>query len=1013
MLTFQEILRTLSEFWEKQGCIIHQGYDLEVGAGTFNPATFLRALGPEPYRAAYVEPSRRPTDGRYGENPIRFQHYFQYQVVLKPSPPDILELYLKSLEALGFDLSKHDIRFVHDDWESPTLGAWGLGWEVWMDGMEVTQFTYFQSLGGQDLKPVTGEITYGIERLATFLQGVDSTFKLQWSGDIAYGDVYKRNEYEWSHYNFEQSDAKMWFRHFEDFEQEAKRIIQKKLPLPAYDFVMKASHAFNMLDARGAISVSERASYIARIRELSRQIAELYTQSREEMKYPLLERFSHVAKEEPAKTAEMPKALLTPKEGQSEDFLLEVGVEELPAIFVPIGIQGLEKGLRNYLEEQQIPFKKLSVMGTPRRLTAYVEGLALMKPAKSSEKRGPALSSAFDSSGKAVQAGMGFFRSLQLDAPTLEEVKAGRIPQVRIVDVKGVDYLMADIREPSRPTAELLQAKLADLVLKIDFPKKMRWGAHDIAFARPIRWIVALFGKEVLPFTIGPVASGRISRGHRQMANHPVEISDAPAYFDIMQKNFVAVDPKEREKSILAQLDKLEKEMGGKAIAREKVIPQVVNLVEWPMLTYADFDQAFLKCPKEILISEMVEHQKYFPVEAADKSLKNLFVVTANNTPSDLIRKGNQKVLTARLKDGTFLYEQDLKVPLETFAEKLKTVTFMKGLGSLYDKTERLKKHAEVLLKHLPIADKNKVARAAHLSKTDLVSGVVYEFPELQGIIGKIYALNHGEDKDVAASIDEQWMPRGENAPLPQSSTGTILSLADKIDNIIACFGMNLKPTSSSDPYALRRQVLGIIKILIQGQYRLPLSEVIAACIPHFPKLEATPDELVKEISQFVLNRIKTVFLDYNLGKDEIDASLSHGFNDIYDIYCRINALRDFRTKGKQFPLLFEVYKRAKGQIPNGKPLPFSTVHLKENAEKSLNTALEHAEKEVAAALKQNDYSRAYQHLATLQPPLNQLFDEVKILDDNPDLKQNRLALLQRVFGLFGQLIDFSKIQNT
>jgi len=254
MVTFQEILRKLNLFWENQGCVIHQGYDLEVGAGTFNPATFLRCLGPEPYKAGYIEPSRRPTDGRYGENPVRLQHYFQYQVILKPSPANIQDLYLQSLEAIGFDLSQHDMRFVHDDWEAPTLGAWGLGWEVWMDGMEVTQFTYFQCVGGIDLKPISGEITYGIERLSTYLMGIDSTFNLPWTDDFTYGDIYHRSEVEWSQYNFEEADTAMWFKHFDDFEKEAKRLMERNLPLPAYDFVMKASHAFNMLDARGAIS---------------------------------------------------------------------------------------------------------------------------------------------------------------------------------------------------------------------------------------------------------------------------------------------------------------------------------------------------------------------------------------------------------------------------------------------------------------------------------------------------------------------------------------------------------------------------------------------------------------------------------------------------------------------------------------------------------------------------------------------------------------------------------------
>ncbi len=296
MITFQQLILRLQDYWDANGCALLQPYDMEVGAGTSHTATFLRALGPEPWRAAYVQPSRRPKDGRYGENPNRMQHYYQYQVVLKPSPTDILDLYLGSLEALGFDLKKNDVRFVEDDWENPTLGAWGLGWEVWLNGMEVTQFTYFQQVGGIDCNPITGEITYGLERLAMYLQGKDNVFDLVWterenSGvreTLTYGDVYHQNEVEQSTYNFEQSNSAKLFELFALFEGEAKRLLEAKLPLPGYEMILKAAHTFNLLDARGAISVTERAAYIARIRTLSRLVATAYLESRCALDYPML-----------------------------------------------------------------------------------------------------------------------------------------------------------------------------------------------------------------------------------------------------------------------------------------------------------------------------------------------------------------------------------------------------------------------------------------------------------------------------------------------------------------------------------------------------------------------------------------------------------------------------------------------------------------------------------------------------------------------------------------------------
>jgi glycyl-tRNA synthetase alpha chain len=296
MLTFQHLIMKLQSYWDEQGCALLQPYDMEVGAGTSHTATFLRALGPEPWRAAYVQPSRRPKDGRYGKNPNRMQHYYQYQVVLKPSPIDILALYLGSLKALGLDLARNDVRFVEDDWENPTLGAWGLGWEVWLNGMEITQFTYFQQVGGLDCDPITGEITYGLERLAMYLQGKENVFDLVWTSskrdgvehELTYGDVYLQNEIEQSTYNFEQSNADELFKLFGLFESEAKRLLEERLPLPGYEMILKAAHTFNLLDARGAISVTERAAYIGRIRTLSRLVAQAYYDSREALGFPML-----------------------------------------------------------------------------------------------------------------------------------------------------------------------------------------------------------------------------------------------------------------------------------------------------------------------------------------------------------------------------------------------------------------------------------------------------------------------------------------------------------------------------------------------------------------------------------------------------------------------------------------------------------------------------------------------------------------------------------------------------
>ena len=608
---------------------------------------------------------------------------------------------------------------------------------------------------------------------------------------------------------------------------------------------------------------------------------------------------------------------------------------------MPLGTQNLEKSLRQLLEKEGIPFKGIKTYGTPRRLAAYIEGLALGKPAQSIEKRGPAVEQAFDVDGKLKPAGEGFFRTLGKPAPILSSIRKGQIANLEIRNIKGIEYLFASIQMPGRATAEILAEQLPGLILNIDFPKKMRWGDLDILYARPLRWIVSLFGHHIVPFTIGDISADRKSSGHRQLCHWDFSLIKAQDYIPLLREHKVLADMDERKKFILSQLDDLEKKLDAKIISRDRVIPQVLNLVEWPFLIYADFDKAYLKAPKEVLISEMVEHQKYFPVMNKDGTLKNQFIITANTNPTEVIRSGNQKALSPRLNDGVFLYEQGLKVKLDDLNEKLKSITFQKELGSVYDKVQRIVADTAVLQRRLNISDAAKSKRAAQLCKADTASEMVFEFPELQGTIGRYYALAQGEDPEVAQAIEEHWMPRGENAPLPESETGTLVSLAEKIDNILGCYSANLKPTSSSDPYALRRQALGIAKILIKGKYRLPLNDVLKECFNSYPKVSSTQrEQLLKEIEAFIINRIKTVFLDYGLSKDEIEAGLSYGFTDIYDAYCRVLALHKFRTHNEKFPLLYEVYKRAKGQIIDHANASFSSTLLQENAEKDLDKVL-------------------------------------------------------------------------
>ncbi len=1005
MLTFQDLITKLTQFWADQGCIVHQGHDVEVGAGTFNPATFLRSLGPESYSTVYVEPSRRPQDARYGENPNRVHLFHQLQVLIKPSPKDIQQIYLKSLEAIGFDLSKHDIRFVHDDWESPTLGAWGLGWEVWMDGMEITQFTYFQSVGGQPLNPIPVELAYGLERIAMYIQDVDNMFDLKWNDTLTYGEVSSRNEFEWSHYNFNLANIEMWKSHFDNFEAEAKQLVEKGFPIPAYDFVMKASHAFNLLDSRGAISVTERTGYITRIRDLACLCAKGYVDMREDQNFPLLKEHKT-----PKETKTFENIISTNYDpNQERDFLLEIGSEELPASFVEIGLQSLEREIKKLLKDYDLSFNEVKLFATPRRLAIIVSELQEGTSDQTIERKGPPISSAFDDSGKLTKQGLGFFTSLKLKTVTLSDIKEGEVKELFVKEIKGTEYLFVKKLEKGHSTAQILSNNLPKLIEKIHFPKKMKWSDLSTTYARPIQWVVALFGKDIASFEIGSISSGRASLGHFQLDPQSFDIPSPSEYVKTLKDHQVIVDIEERKTSIKKQLQDIESSLQAKALETSRVLKEVLYLSEKPMLAVGQFKEEFLSAPKEILISEMVEHQRYFPLEK-DTSLLAKFVITADNTPEQLIIKGNEKVLSARLSDGTFLFKEDIKKPLESYIKNLQTRTFHKDLGSVYDKALRLQLHAETLSNIFCPESAELCKRAAYLAKADLATLLVGEFPELQGVIGMHYAKISKEDAAVALAIQEHYLPRFESDQLPTSIPGICCSLSDKLDNLVGYFSVGIKPSSSSDPYALRRQTLGILKILIESEKSLKLTDLYNAIYENFEN-KSKSLEFISDLESFTIARLKTVFEEYGFKKDEIESCLTLTDLNPFDQYLRLKALSKFR-KTDEFTALYEVFKRAKGQLQGVAKQNIQVSLLKEPAEKSLFEHIKSSEGTLLKALDSNNYEDAIKLLATFKAPLSKLYDEVKILDDDESTKNNRLALLQEVFSLFGQLLDFTKLQE-
>ncbi len=990
-MKYQELIFALQKFWADKGCILAEPYDVEKGAGTMNPFTFLRVLGPEPWNVAYTEPSRRPADGRYGDNPNRLYQHHQLQLIMKPSPDNIQELYLESLAAIGIEAAKHDIRFVEDNWESPTLGAWGLGWEVWLDGMEITQFTYFQQVGSQDVKPVAVEITYGLERLAMYIQGVENVYDVEWAEGVTYGDVFHQNEFEQSSYAFDLSDENLLFDLFEKYEAEAVRIIKLGYVHPAYDYVLKCSHTFNLLDARGAISVSERTAFIGRVRKLARMCAEVYLKQREKLGYPLMRNAQCVMRNEKPVAQS-----LKLNETQSSTLLLEIGTEEIPAHAMPGILNQLKSLAEKALNDSRITFGKIQTLGTPRRLALLIDDVAARQADVSTEKRGPSTKIAFDAEGKPSKAAIGFARGQKV-APEDLIVRDG--------------YVYAVIREQGKSSAEIFTTLLPKLISDLNFPNNMRWGSLDFKFIRPLRWIVALFGDEIIPFEIANVVSGRTSRGHRFLSAGEFEIATASDYVADCEKNFVIVDQNKRREMIVAQINAVAESKGGVAEITDDLLEEVLYLVEYPTALAGEFETKYLALPAEAVITPMRDHQRYFPVKSAENLLP-LFITIRNGGEKylDIVQHGNERVLKARLEDAQFFFNEDRKKSLEAHREKLKTVVFQEGLGSVYEKTERLVKLVEKISDMLNVdaEQKKNSVRAAQLSKADLVTGMVTEFTELQGVMGREYAKLDGEVPEVCSAIDEHYMPRFAGDAQPKTVAGKILSLADKIDNIVATFSRGLVPTGSQDPFALRRQALGIVNLLSGARWSLSISEVVEFAMTLL-KIEDTVgrEKIQHEVEEFMRLRVKNV-LSNSTRYDVIDAVIDD-VDDVFAVTLKAAAVEQFlatpdSTKNIQsFVRVGNLAKKAESTELNAQLFTL-------DAEKILSQAFGAIKVAADELLGKKDFLGALDVLKKLSTPIDSFFDSVMVMDENLAVRANRLALLKSIDNLLAKIADFGKI---
>ncbi|RKU22641.1 glycine--tRNA ligase subunit alpha/beta [Candidatus Poribacteria bacterium] len=1022
-MTLQEIILALEKFWADHGCVIQQPCDIEVGAGTFNPATFLRCLGPEPWRVAYVEPVRRPTDGRYAENPFRVGAYYQYQVILKPAPENVLPLYLESLYHLGISPRKNDIRFVEDDWESPTLGASGLGWEVWWNGAEVTQFTYFQQMGSIDLDPICAEITYGLERIALYLQDVDDFFDIRWNEHVNYGDVHRQSEVEYSTYNFERADVDMLFESFSTYERETHACLDAGLVLPATDHVLKCSHTFNMLDARGVISVTERVSYIERVRRLAQRIARAYVKQREEMEHPLMGRFN--VEKTPTAVGTVSNRTESDKEQETTDLLFEIGTEEIPAGYVSPVLEQLRELATESLTNHRIPFGDVETLGTPRRITLSIKDIKTLQESQETEVVGPPKRIAYDENDEPTKAAIGFAKTQGVELSAL-----------RVIETERGEYVAASKLETGVPTREILTTLLTEWVEALRFPKTMRWETESeepsgsglqprIQFARPIRWLVALLGDEIVDCTYGAAHAGRLTYGHRSLHPEPITLTsaDLSTYVEKLRAVGVVVCPKERRNTIEKQVrDVLEVE-GCLPKLDEELLDTVNYLVENPQPVVGNFSESHLEIPSEVLITAMKTHQRYFPMWESESGLTAKFITISNGTDGnfDGIRHGNERVLHARLNDAEFFYSEDQKTSLADKVERLGAVVFHAKLGSLLDKAERLKALVRFIgtALQMPETTVRQAERAAWLCKADLTTHMVIEFPSLQGITGKYYAQNSGETESVATAITEHYQPLGADTPLPATDVGVLVAIADKLDTIVGYFGIEERPTGSQDPYSLRRHVLGTIRILQHQQLLISMDAVVEKAVSLYA-VELAADTKTSVLS-FIKERLRSVLILPELAiqylnlqtrhytPDLIDTVLEVGDVDVVDILKRVRALAEFRLT-PNFEEVYNALNRVLRILPPDAPETVDATLLCDDAEKQLYDRIAEADPHFRQSIQARNYAELLTQLATLQPAIDAFFDDVLVMAEEPALRANRLALLNRIGRNIYAVADLTKL---
>ena len=1027
--TFQQVILRLQEFWAEQGCLIWQPYSEKVGAGTMNPATVLRVLGPEPWNVGYVEPSYRPPDGRYGENPNRMQLFYQFQVILKPDPGNPQEIYLESLYALGIRREEHDIRFVEDNWESPALGAWGLGWEVWLDGLEITQYTYFQQAGGFALDPVSVELTYGLERIVMPLQGVHSVWEIDWDGTHTYGDVLLQPEIEHCRYEFELAGVERLAQMYNLYEAEARSCLDAGLVIPAHDYVLRCSHTFNLLDARGAIGVTERATYFRRMRDLSRRVAETYVEQRQRMEYPWLQ--EEVSSSRLQVSSSLPNLKLETL--KPETLLLEIGTEELPAGDLDDALAQLRELAPARLAEARLDYEGLRVVGTPRRLVVLVEGLAPRQWPVEEMMKGPPARVAFDAMGHPTKAAEGFARKQGVSVDDLQ-----------VQEIDGGEYVVATRREEGQATAEVLITLLPKLIASLRFQKSMRWNESGVAFSRPIRWLVALLGDAVIPFKYAGVPSDRTSRGTWPEGSPEFDIARAEDYLVLLAQHHIVADPEERRALIAKHTAQLAQSIDGRIPDDPALLSEVANLVEQPTPFLGHFEEEYLHLPANVLVAVMKKHQRYFPVvskwvneERVDEEphpssthlphLLPYFIAVRNGGEAhlDIVRHGNEEVIRARFADADFFYREDTEKPLEEFLPRLATLTFQQQLGSMLDKTYRLEQLVIQLARMLGLSEEETEVsrRAAHLCKADLATQMVVEFTSLQGVMGREYALKSGEPPEVAQAISEHYLPRFAGDVSPRTQPGLVVGLANRLDSLAGLFAVGLAPTGSSDPYHLRRDALGLVQNLIVHQVPFSVREGLASAARLLPVEVISPPRIgegeeeeeegwLSAALDFVVERLRGTLREQDFRYDVVDGVLAARGDDPFRAHQAIVQLSRW-VAHDDWSRILDNYARCV-RITRQFKVRFALdpARFVQPAEEELHAAYREARAQVTPRSTVDEFLTAFLPLVDVIDRYFARESGVLVMAEERALRGNRLAQLQHIAALADGIVDLSRLEG-